>query len=88
MWPDEIDLFTAYRTLLALICTVYAILVMTRSLGRWLTFFKRSRATQVLGRYTGTLLLRTRFRRFGWDLCQIALLAGVLAFLIGAHWMQ
>jgi hypothetical protein len=84
VWTD-LDLFQMYRWLLALVCTVYAAVVTVRSLGSWLAYFRESRQTAVLGRYTLVLLLRMRLRRFGGELIQIGLLLVVLIGLIYAH---
>jgi hypothetical protein len=82
----ELDLFVLYRWLLALICMVYAAVVMWRSLSHWVGYFQESRQSAVLGRYTIVLLLRTRWRRFVSELLQIAALLAALAVLLYAHY--
>lgn len=81
----EMDLFMLYRWLLAIVCAVYATVVTWRSLASWLGYFRESRRTAVLGRYTLVLLLRTRWRRFVGELAQIVALLAVLVVLLFAH---
>jgi len=81
----DLDLFEMYRWLLALVCTVYTVVVTVRSVVNWLAYFRESRRTAVLGRYTLVLLLRMRLRRFAGELLQIAALVVVLVVLIYAH---
>ena len=81
----DVDLFVLYRWLLAIVCTVYTVVRTGQSLWRWLAYFSSSRHTAVLGRYTALLLVRLRARRFGWELCQIAVLLAVLGYVIHLH---
>jgi hypothetical protein len=83
--PRDFDLFELFRWLLAIVCTVYTVVVTWRSLLGWLAYFQSSRETAVLGRYTLVLLLRTRFRRFAWELVQIIGLTVALLLLLYAH---
>jgi hypothetical protein len=84
MWHD-LDLFDIFRWLLAVVCSVYAVVVTVRSLLSWLEYFASSRETAILGRYTLALLLRLRMRRFAGELLQIAGLTVVLVLLLYAH---
>ena len=84
MGPD-LDLFETFRWLLAVVCTVYAVVVTARSLVGWWEYFRSSRETAILGRYTLVLLLRTRLRRFAGELVQIAVLTAFLVLLLYAH---
>ena len=72
----EPDLFELYRWLLLIVGTVYTIVVWAQWLWRWLAYFGESRPKHVLGHYAVVLLLRTRLRRFAWDLGQVAAPAG------------
>ena len=83
--PAEVDPFTLFRWLLAIVGTVYTLVCTGQAAYRWLDFFGSSREKALLGRYTLVLLLRTKFRRFAWELCQIAALLVVLAGLIYGH---
>jgi len=80
-----LDFFETFRWLLALVCTVYAVVVTWRSLVGWLVYFRGSRETAVLGRYTLVLLMRTRLRRFAGELTQILALTAMLIVLLYAH---
>lgn len=81
----NLDLFDMFRWLLAVVCTVYAVVVTARSLVGWWEYFRSTRETAILGRYTLVLLLRVRLRRFAGELVQIAGLTVVLILLLYAH---
>lgn len=81
----EVDLFYVFRWLLAVVGTVYTLVCTGQSLYRWLAYFSSSRQTAILGRYTLVLLLRTRGRRFAWELCRIGFLVAVFVSLIYIH---
>jgi hypothetical protein len=81
----DFDLFVTFRWLLATVCSVYAAIVTWRSLVGWLTYFRSSRQTAVMGRYTLVLLLRLRLRRFAGELLQIAAWTALLILLLYAH---
>ena len=85
MGLGDSDLFFIFRWWLAIVCTVYTIVVTWRSLWSWLLYFHSSRKTAVLGRYTLVLLLRLRIRRFAGELGQIVLLLSALVCLIYLH---
>ena len=82
---DRLDLFEFYRWLLAIVCAVYTVVQVARSLWVWLAWFGSSRQTAVLGRYTAVLLLRLRLRRFARDLGQIVVLLAMLAGVLYLH---
>jgi hypothetical protein len=86
LMPADFDLFVVFRWSLATVCTIYAVVVSARSLWNWLSWFAGSRETAVLGRYTFVLILRTKLRRFGWELTQIAFLTVALTFFVYMHW--
>jgi hypothetical protein len=81
----EPDLFEVYRWLLLIVGTVYTIVCLGQVLWRWLDYFGQSRPKRVLGHYAVVLLLRTRLRRFAWDLCQVGALLAVLLYIIYLH---
>jgi hypothetical protein len=83
--PAEVDPFSLFRWLLAIVGTVYTLVCTGQALYRWFDFFGSSRGKVLLGRYTLVLLLRMRLRRFAWELCQIVLLLAALAGLIYVH---
>ncbi|MHC4442129.1 MAG: hypothetical protein ACYTF1_01625 [Planctomycetota bacterium] len=82
----NIDLFHMFRWMLATVCTVYVIVCTFKSIVAWLKYFQSSRETAVMGRYATLLLIRLRFRRFFWDLCQILILTAILAWVLYAHY--
>jgi hypothetical protein len=84
--PAEVDPFTLFRWLLAIVGTVYTLVCTGQALHRWFDFFGSSREKALLGRYTLVLLLRTQFRHFAGELCQIVFLLAALAGLLYVHW--
>ncbi len=85
----EVQIFAAFRWMLAIICTIYALLVTAQTLRSWLIYFLSGRRYKILGRYTLALLLRIRLRQFALELAQIAALLGFLFFLVYAHrWLE
>ena len=85
----DVQIFATFRWILAIVCTVYTLLVTGQTLRGWLAYFASGRETRVLGRYTVALLLRVRLRQFAWELAQIAGLLVVLTALIYAHrWVE
>lgn len=83
--PAEVDPFTVFRWLLAIVGTVYTLVCTGQAFFRWLAFFASSREKALLGRYTLVLLLRTKLRRFAWEFCQIIFLLAALAGLLYVH---
>ncbi len=85
----DLQIFATFRWLLAIVCTVYAIVVTLQTLRNWLLYFMSSRRYQILGRYTLALLLRVRARQFALELLQIGGLLAVLVLLVYAHkWVE
>jgi hypothetical protein len=85
----DAQIFATYRWLLAVICTIYTLIVTWQTLRSWLLYFASGRQSQILGRYTVALLLRVRLRRFAWELAQIGGLTAVLILLLYAHeWLE
>jgi hypothetical protein len=86
---SDMQIFATFRWLLAIICTIYTLIVTGQTLRGWLVYFAGGRQNQILGRYTLALLLRVRLRRFAWELAQIAGLAAILFAMIYAHkWLE
>jgi len=83
---STIELFDMYRWLLATVCTIYVIICTYKSLMGWLHYFNSSRETAVLGRYTAVLLLRLRFKRFRWEICQILILTVIFGYIVYYHY--
>jgi hypothetical protein len=85
----DAQIFATFRWLLAIICTIYTLIVTWQTLRSWLLYFGSGRQPQILGRYTLALLLRIRLRRFAWELAQIAVLTLLLLVLVRAHaWLE
>ncbi|NLX20753.1 MAG: hypothetical protein GXY55_03655 [Phycisphaerae bacterium] len=85
----EFDMFFTFRWLLAIVCTVYAVVCIWRSWVGWLMYFRSGRRTAVLGHYAMVLLLRVRIRRFSCELFQIAALLAILGWLVYVHrWVE
>ena len=83
---EEIDLFHLFRRMLALVCCLYAMLHLIRAALRWMGADTLSGPHAVrLQRYVVTQLLRTKLRRFGWDVMQIALLSSLLFYVVSLH---
>lgn len=82
--PD-IDIFDLYQWLLAIVCTVYAVLVSARTLTGWVLWFAGDSRQRVMGRYAGVLLLRTRLSRFSGELIWIGVLSLLFLALLWAH---
>ena len=82
---ERVDLFVLFRWVLVTVTTVYTVLRLIQALHRSLAFFSRSRQTEILGHYAAVLLLRSRVRLLAWDLAQIAVLTGILSFLVYCH---
>lgn len=84
--PSDLDLFQFWRWLLALACTIYAVIVSTRSLFGWMVFLSGAELPHVvMRRYVIVQLLRLRISNFVGDLLWITGLSGVFVFLVYAH---
>ena len=85
-WTD-LDLFEVWRRILGITCTVYALVVMTQSLLRWLRYLQET-ATASGGSHAGTSSRGSwacGSRRWWPDLLHIAGLILMLAGLLYAH---
>lgn len=78
------SLFELFRWQLAVICTIYALVLTAQWLWGWLKYFGTSRQTAILGRYATLLLIRIRVARFMPDVLQIAVLVGIFFYIV--HW--
>ena len=85
MMLGDLQIFATFRWLLAIICTIYTLIVTGQTLRGWLLYFASDRQAKILGRYTVALLLRVRLRRFAWELAQIGGLTVILTLLVYAH---
>jgi len=84
--PTDLDLFQFWRWLLAVVCTVYALIITARSLWGWFVTLSGADMPHVVARrYVVVQLLRLRLADFAIDLVRISLLAGMFAFLVYAH---
>ncbi len=81
----SLSLFELFRWLLAIVCTVYAIIVTGQWLYSWLQYFGLSRQTALLGRYATVLLVRIRLRRFVLELLQIGTLIALFFYIVHLH---
>jgi hypothetical protein len=82
----EIDFFTLWRWLLAVVVTVYSLIIITQTLwsyGVWLS--SGDRYTAILRRYLVVQSLRLRLRAFAADLAVCGLLCGALLLLGWLH---
>lgn len=80
------DFFDWWRWLLAIVCTVYAIVITARSLWDWIVYFAApDRATTLMKKYTIVHLLRLRVRTFLEELGQIAFWGCALVILLYLH---
>ena len=84
--PKDVDLFDLWRFLLSTVVSIYVGIYTVRTMLGWLSFFRTSRHTTVMGHYALTLLLRARLRKFGGELLKVGLLVAVLGAVIGLHW--
>jgi len=87
--PTELDLFQFWRWLLAVICTIYALLITGHWLAGWLLYLsKPDRMRAVLRNYIVVQILRLRALRFWWELVQIAFwLAAFVVVVRMHHWI-
>jgi hypothetical protein len=80
------DPFQAFRWLLAVACTIYAVVQIGRTLMRWTEFlWADAPHRRIMRRYAAVQLLRLRIRRFSGELMRIAVLAVVAGILIWLH---
>lgn len=85
-WTD-LDLFEVWRRILGITCTVYALVVLSQSLLRWVRYAQDDgdRVGRLARRYVLARILGVRLRRFWPDLLHIAGLLLILAGLLYAH---
>ena len=89
MMLGSVQVFATFRWALAIICTVYTLVVTGQTLRGWLIYFLSDRHCRILGHYTTALLLRVRLKQFAWELAQIGGLLATLLFLVYAHrWLE
>jgi hypothetical protein len=81
----DLDFFDTFRWLLAIVCTVYAVIVTWNWLWCYLQWFGSSRELKRVGSYAAVLLLRTRIWRFGLELLQIAALTVLFFYIVYLH---
>lgn len=81
----DLDLFDTFRWLLAIICTVYAVIVTWNWLWSYLNWFRSSREMRRVGSYAAVLILRIRVLRFGFELLQIAALTALFFYIVHLH---
>lgn len=82
----NLDLFEFWRLVLGTICTIYAALMILRSVLRWSAeFVGSSRRQQMMRNYALVLLLRTRVRSFVGEFAQVVLLLALLGVLLRLH---
>ena len=80
------DLFELWRLVLGTICTIYATVVMVRSLWRWCVYLSGSdRTISMMRSYMIVQLLRLRLHRFTWEFVQISLLLLILVMVLSWH---
>jgi hypothetical protein len=85
-WTD-LDLFEVWRRILGITCTVYALVVLSQSLLRWLGHLRSGdgRIGLIARRYVVTRILGVRLKAWWPDLLHIAGLILVLIGLLYAH---
>jgi hypothetical protein len=81
----DLDLFDTFRWLLAIICTVYAVIVMWHWFWGYAQWFSSSNQMQRVGRYAMLLVLRIRIRRFVIETLQILALAAAFFVIVHLH---
>ena len=77
------DIFDVYRMTLAIVFGCYAVVRTAHFVWHWQADTQRAgRHEALFRRYLLTSLLRTRLRRFWFDVVQIAVLLAVFAYLV------
>ncbi len=80
------SLFTLYRRILFSAVSVYVLIRVSLFLWNWVVASANdSREIHVLRRYLVTLIMRSRLRRFWFDLLQIGVLVILLGTLLRMH---
>ena len=81
------NLFEFFRFMLTVLVTTYTIIRLVTFIWRWQGAVGGAHGgNAVFYRYLGVLLLRTRLRRFLYELVTLGGLIAVLALLILFHW--
>jgi len=85
-WTD-LDLFEVWRRILGITCTIYALVVMSQSLPRWLGHLRGGddRVGRIARRYVLARILGVRLQAWWPDLLHVAGLILVLFGLLYAH---
>lgn len=88
MWLPDIDIFTLWRWLLAVVVTLYATIVMVQTAWSYYVWLSaEDRYTAILRRYVAVQSLRVRVRAFAGDLAVCAGLLLILTLLGWLHWL-
>ncbi len=86
MWLADRDSFELYRLMLGTVCTIYALVVTSRTLWGWIVHLSHlDRQTKMLRQYVIVQLLRLRWKRFAGELAMIAGYLLALAAVLYAH---
>jgi len=84
----EIDFFTLWRWMLALVVMIYSGIVLWQTAaGYWVWLSSGDRYTGILRRYLMVHSLRVRARAFGADIAVCLLLCVTLGLLGWLHWL-
>ncbi len=80
------SLFELYRYLLGVVVCTYVVVRAVSFIWRWqIDSGEADRPEALIRRYLVTVLLRTRVRRYWFELAQIVTLAGILVAVIQQH---
>jgi hypothetical protein len=86
MWLADHDSFEVYRILLGTVCTIYALVVTSRSLWEWIVYLSQpDRQTKLLRQYVIVQFLSLRWKRFAGEFALIAAYLLALAGVLYAH---
>ena len=82
----EVDLFALYRRLILILSGSYTVVRLIQAIWRWrAATLAADRPEALLRRWVELSVLRVRVRRFTLGVLQIAVLAGILMYLL---WLQ
>lgn len=85
LWGGR-DLFEVWRLLLGAACTIYAIVLTSRSLWNWCVYLSGADRTKALMRsYLLVLFLRLQLRPFARELAQIGFWTVILLVVLYGH---
>lgn len=86
MMAAGFSIFHFYRRILAIVVCTHVVLHLATYVWQWRAARQSAdRGEAMLRRYLETVILRSRLRRFWLDLMEIAVLAGVFAYVVGLH---